>query len=39
MAIEVYKNQFYPATIPLFIILRYTLVILTYFMFAPDYDE
>lgn len=37
MGIEVWQNDFYFTDFGMYIILRYMLIIMTYFMFAKDY--
>lgn len=37
MALEVWGNKFYPTNFAVYIILRYFLMVMTYYMFASDY--
>ena len=39
MGIEAYKNSFYPTHMPMYIALRYLLIMVTYYMFSKDYKS
>lgn len=39
MGIEASGNSFYPTTMPMYIILRYLLITVTYFLFSKDYKS
>jgi hypothetical protein len=39
MGWEAFKEDFYPTVMPLYIILRYLLIIVTYYMFCKDYKS
>ena len=39
MGWEAFSSDFYPTTMPLYLILRYLLIIVTYYMFCKDYKS
>ena len=39
MGIEASGNAFYPTAMPFYILLRYLLIIVTYFLFTEDYKS
>jgi hypothetical protein len=39
MGVEAIKYDFYPTTMPLYILVRYLLIIVTYYMFCKDYKS
>lgn len=39
MGIEACQNNYYPTIMPFYIVLRYLLIIVTYFLFSKDYKS